>query len=176
MIYKTSRQENLNDYKNKMKWCKAWPEACATKVESLPGTFSETLVEGPTESLGPLVWPKQLIDETVEQSVFQILSQTFPETKQVLPVEAPVIVEKEPVEVEVPAESKPKTVTYGSKKLATVVSTEPIIAPSVRQLDLTPVWVSIGVLAFLVLVLIWGLMQRVQNLESWLHGRLVSRP
>jgi len=162
-----------------MKWCKAWPEACTTKVETLAGTSLDSphgATTVPSESLGPLVWPKQLIDETVEQSVLQILSQTFPEAKQVLPQE-PVVVEKpreeslEPIQAEAS-----KTVTYGSKKIVPLATSETVLTPVVRQLDLTPVWISIGVLAFLVLVLIWGLMQRVQNLESWLHGRLVSRP
>jgi hypothetical protein len=178
-----------------MKFCKAWPESCVGQESTTnlpPTTGSPTVSYGETKSQDALVWPKQLVDATVEASVQSLLLSAFPEkssgptmgTIPKLPQEETLkALPNKTVEVEdVPIE---KTNDTRRMKHAKVISgssedTDVVVQKGASRIkattDLTPVWVSLGIIGFLLLVLIWGLMQRVQSLESWLHGRLMSRP
>jgi len=114
-----------------------------------------------------IVYPKQLIESAVEESVDSILRTKFPIKELIVHEDAKVVVPEvvdEPVVVRKPISGRVVEVpeTFPRRQKATN--------------DLMPVWITLGIMAFLMLVLVWGLMQRVQSLESWLHGRLMSRP
>ena len=55
---------------------------------------------------------------------------------------------------------------------------EVIAAPKVvsKYGALTPVWIAFAILALFSFYTITSLMNRIENLEAWLHGRMMSRP
>jgi hypothetical protein len=148
-----------------MKYCKAWPDACKQLSVGSSSKVEPESVHVPTPDA--IVYPKQLIEATVEESVDSILRSKFPMKDLVVPEEPKIVVpeiQEEAVVVRKPISGRSIEVqeTFPRRQKATN--------------DLMPVWITLGIMGFLMLVLVWGLMQRVQSLESWLHGRLMSRP
>ena len=123
-----------------MKLNRAWPEQTSEK----PKTKLQT------EKVDARVWPKSItnvVDETVERSLSQLLKESFPEESL----------------------DDPKPVAEATEA-KTEAKTEALF---VRD-PMTNVWIAFAILAFMTFAAVNSLYQKISSLESWLHGRMMS--
>lgn len=94
------------------------------------------------------VWPKSvtnIVDQTVERSLDQLLKESFPE--EIL---------EDPAKIE--------SMETDRKEVAKKMFADP----------LSNVWIAIGILALITFISLNSLYQKISTLESWLHGRMLS--
>jgi len=111
-------------------------------------------IEKPIENVKKVdarVWPKSItnvVDQTVERSLSQLLKESFPEVENTV---------EDSVEDPLPPQPIVKT--------GKVFVKDPM----------TNVWVAFAILAIMTFAAINSLYQKISSLESWLHGRMMSR-
>jgi hypothetical protein len=119
-----------------MKLCKAWG-TCEAPIDL-------TLKDAQ-------VWPKSLVESTVNRTVDALLKESFQENED----------PKEPEIREVKdstANGKTSGQTSGREAIGSSVPKE--------------VWIVFGIFAFIVFALINSLFYKISEIEAWLHGRL----
>jgi len=166
-----------------MSFCKVWPHACTLEKNSQVSESTQKERQ-PTDAL---VFPKQLIETTVEaliEDAFKHVEKEGNSQKGNDEEFIPVLPQVQKAKGELLKDKQQGKLISGRQKRADAETEEDtfhevINIPRNRSKgfhDLTAVWASVGIMGFIFLILIWGILQRVQSLESWLHGRLMSRP
>jgi hypothetical protein len=119
-----------------MKFDKAWPpEPKANSVQDAP------------------VFPKLLIEQTVESTVNGLLKETFGETQD---------------------DQKNNFKAFaGPSAVASAGPSQNVSGVSADAIK--HVWLAFGILAFFTFIFLTSLYQRISSLEAWLHGRLATR-
>jgi hypothetical protein len=150
-----------------MRLCNAWPEACSSgRTQTATETVSQTdqvmvVQKAFREDKGPVVLPKGLLEETVERSVEQLLEEQWGPSKQ-----------------EVPNTKRAKQVVPAVQESEPVasVSTAPLTTLYVTKQEMHILWAVFAIFVFFMFLVALSIFQRVQTLEAWLHGRLMSAP
>jgi hypothetical protein len=123
-----------------MKFDKAWPSATNSTANSTDAQ----------------VFPKTLIEQTVESTVNGLLKETFSSTQP-----------------EDENTSKQKTKKRSKTVAEPVLAGVPVIS---AHTDATKqLWIAFVIFAFVTLVFLSSLYQRISAMEAWLHGRLATR-
>ena len=102
----------------------------------------------------PKAFTKELLDKTVNQTLDKLLSESFHD-------------DDDDAKPEKKHDIKPKKLVKktGMKDL-NVLDTQ----------DTKPLWIAFSVFVLVTLFLFVNIFQKISNIESWLHGRLLSSP
>jgi hypothetical protein len=173
-----------------MKLCKAWPEACQ---KNAPGssdklgsnldheTIQNTVVQTDT-LLDSLVLPKSVersvvdsaVNRAVDSAVEHILKDAFgPDHDDPIEPEAEVVALKKATKR---AETKSTNMAPNMDSRARQTMKDSREDLQAAGNNMNTVWVVLGIFAVIVLFALQGLYSRIESMESWLHGRLTSRP
>jgi len=122
------------------------------------------------------VWPKtfskDLLDLTVNKTLDNLLNEAFEdpeETTAGLKAASP----------------SSKTGSKGASKGTSKIGSKTLRSEARRlkpdsniaeQSDVRPLWTAFGIFAFITILFLLHLHQKISSLEAWLHGRLMSAP
>lgn len=175
-----------------MKLCKAWPEACLTNsngpnglalVDSTigppvgPGTMKPKSIDEKTLSKKTL--SKASIDRAVDQAVNDVLKKAFGTDLNEDPVETvgPRGPSDGPSSVVGPEAALTKASTMAKSTVSENNATETIRPVNDSNINnLNTVWIAFGIFVIISVLAFQSLLNRIESMEAWLHGRLSSRP
>jgi hypothetical protein len=154
-----------------MKLCKAWPEACLTnsnsaKNESIvePKSLDTITIEAKSDVKSDVKLSKDSINLYVDQVVSDVLKKAFG-----------------PEDLEDPKDphfAKPGALTVEDGPKDVQMDNKPKNErPSLNEYNnMTTLWIAFGIFVLISILAYQSLISKLESMEAWLHGRLLSRP